>query len=76
MIGALVSYSVDEVYMARATLQIGHVGFRKLVLASNHEYIQSEDIDIRHGGYKPDAKHPTDLDTTKLSNTQIDPTGI
>merc|ERR1719428_844984 len=32
-------------------------------------------IDIRHGGYKPDAKHPTDLDVSKLSNTQIDPTG-
>merc|ERR1719281_188287 len=32
-------------------------------------------IDIRHGGYKPDAKHPTDLDVTKLSTTAIDPTG-
>merc|ERR1719327_2587089 len=32
-------------------------------------------IDIRHGGYKPDAKHPTDLDTSKLSSTSIDPTG-
>jgi creatine kinase len=32
-------------------------------------------IDIRHGGYKPDAKHPTDLDTSKLSSTVIDPTG-
>ena len=50
VIGALVSYSVDEVYMARATLQIGHVGFRKLVLASNHGHIKSKDIDIRQGG--------------------------
>merc|ERR1719408_493126 len=32
-------------------------------------------IDIRHGGYKPDAKHPTDLDVSKLSSTVIDPTG-
>merc|ERR1719456_1065329 len=32
-------------------------------------------IDIRHGGYAPDAKHPTDLDITKLSTTTIDPTG-
>merc|ERR1719305_1455749 len=32
-------------------------------------------IDIRHGGYKPDAKHPTDLDTSKLSPTDIDPSG-
>merc|ERR1719421_1658357 len=32
-------------------------------------------IDIRHGGYKPDAKHPTDLDVSKLSTTTIDPTG-
>ena len=32
-------------------------------------------IDIRHGGYKPDAKHPTDLDTSKLSSKSIDPTG-
>merc|ERR1719207_156232 len=32
-------------------------------------------IDIRHGGYAPDAKHPTDLDVSKLSTTVIDPTG-
>merc|ERR1719326_1263917 len=32
-------------------------------------------IDIRHGGYKPDAVHPTNLDVTKLSTTAIDPTG-
>merc|ERR1719271_1429726 len=32
-------------------------------------------IDILHGGYKPDAVHPTDLDFTKLSTTSIDPTG-
>merc|ERR1719460_3602198 len=32
-------------------------------------------IDIRHGGYKPDAMHPTDLDTSKLSPTDIDPSG-
>jgi hypothetical protein len=33
-------------------------------------------IDIRHGGYKPDAKHPTNLDPSQLSSTQIDPSGI
>merc|ERR550514_1292562 len=32
-------------------------------------------IDLRHGGYKPDAVHPTDLDVSKLSTTSIDPTG-
>jgi creatine kinase len=32
-------------------------------------------IDICHGGYKPDAMQPTDLDTSKLSPTSIDPTG-
>ena len=32
-------------------------------------------IDIRHGGYAPNAKHPTDLDISKLSLTEIDPTG-
>ncbi|EER07218.1 creatine kinase, putative [Perkinsus marinus ATCC 50983] len=30
-------------------------------------------IDQRHGGYPPDAKHPTDLDYTKLLDTPIDP---
>ena len=29
----------------------------------------------RHNGYAADAKHPTDLDTSKLSKTKIDPTG-
>lgn len=32
-------------------------------------------IDQRHGGYAATAKHPTDLDYGKLSNTVIDPTG-
>merc|ERR1719456_1996564 len=32
-------------------------------------------IDIRHGGYPASAKHPTDLDISKLSMTKIDPTG-
>jgi creatine kinase len=32
-------------------------------------------IDIRHGGYGPTAKHPTDLDVTGLSRTNIDPSG-
>merc|ERR1719352_1565783 len=32
-------------------------------------------IDLRHGGYAPDAKHPTDLDVSKLSSTPIDPSG-
>merc|ERR1711907_887555 len=30
-------------------------------------------IDARHGGYKPDAKQPTNLDYDKLSDTDIDP---
>merc|ERR1719446_2018546 len=32
-------------------------------------------IDLRHGGYSPAAIHPTDLDISKLSSTEIDPTG-
>ena len=32
-------------------------------------------IDARHNGYPADAKHPTDLDYSKLSNEQIDPEG-
>lgn len=32
-------------------------------------------ISGRHGGYAADAKHPTDLDVNKLSDTKIDPTG-
>merc|ERR1719183_444156 len=32
-------------------------------------------IEACHGGYKPDAKHPTDMDVLKLSNTVVDPTG-
>jgi len=32
-------------------------------------------ISARHNGYAPDAKHPTDLDVSKLSDTKIDPTG-
>merc|ERR1719460_808528 len=30
-------------------------------------------IAIRHNGYKPDAKHPTDLNTMNLSSMSIDP---
>jgi len=30
-------------------------------------------IDSRHGGYKPDAKQPTNLDLEALSSTDIDP---
>ena len=32
-------------------------------------------IDKRHGGYGPDAKHPTNLDIDKISDIDIDPTG-
>jgi len=32
-------------------------------------------ISARHNGYAADAKHPTDLDINKLSDTKIDPTG-
>ena len=32
-------------------------------------------ISARHNGYPKDAKHPTDLDVSKLSKVKIDPTG-
>jgi creatine kinase len=32
-------------------------------------------IDKRHGGYAPDAKHPSSMDVSKLSQTKIDPSG-
>merc|ERR1712086_931825 len=32
-------------------------------------------ISARHGGYAADAKQPTNLDTTQLSDTDIDPEG-
>ena len=32
-------------------------------------------ISARHGGYAPDAVHPTDMDASKLSDTKIDPSG-
>ncbi|CBY18300.1 unnamed protein product [Oikopleura dioica] len=32
-------------------------------------------ISARHNGYAADAKHPTDLDVDKISDTKIDPTG-
>jgi len=32
-------------------------------------------IDARHNGYKPDQKHPTDMDINNLSDTKVDPTG-
>jgi creatine kinase len=32
-------------------------------------------VSARHGGYAPDAKHPTDMNPANLSNTKIDPTG-
>ena len=32
-------------------------------------------IDVRHGGYGPSAKHPTDLEINRISNTDIDPSG-
>ena len=32
-------------------------------------------ISARHNGYGPEAKHPTDLDVSKLSQTPIDPEG-
>lgn len=32
-------------------------------------------ISARHNGYAPDAKHPTDMDASKLSDTKIDPSG-
>merc|ERR1712072_1070172 len=31
-------------------------------------------VGARHGGYAPDAKHPTDMDPSHLSTTKIDPT--
>jgi len=32
-------------------------------------------ISARHNGFAADAKHPTDLDISKISDTKIDPTG-
>merc|ERR1719166_370995 len=32
-------------------------------------------ISARHGGYAPDAKQPTNLDMSKISDTDIDPDG-
>jgi len=32
-------------------------------------------IEKRHGGYAPDAKHPTNLDLNQLSKRKLDPTG-
>lgn len=32
-------------------------------------------ISARHGGYAPDAIHPTCMDVSKISTTKIDPTG-
>merc|ERR1711871_236707 len=32
-------------------------------------------ISARHGGYAPDAKQPTNMDLTQLSDTDIDPAG-
>jgi creatine kinase len=32
-------------------------------------------LSLRHGGYAADAKHPTDMDITKISTRKIDPTG-
>ena len=32
-------------------------------------------IEARHGGYKSDAKHPTDMNIENLSSTKVDPTG-
>jgi creatine kinase len=32
-------------------------------------------VSARHGGYAPDAKHPTDMNPANLSKTKIDPTG-
>jgi len=32
-------------------------------------------IDARHNGYGPDAKQPTNMDLTQLSDTDIDPSG-
>jgi creatine kinase len=32
-------------------------------------------VSDRHGGYAPNAKHPTDMNPANLSKTKIDPTG-
>jgi creatine kinase len=32
-------------------------------------------VSARHGGYAPDAKHPTDMNPANLSKRKIDPTG-
>jgi creatine kinase len=37
--------------------------------------IMDKVVSARHGGYAPDAKHPTDMNPENLSKRKIDPTG-
>ena len=37
--------------------------------------VMDQVVSDRHGGYAPDAKHPTDMNPANLSKTKIDPTG-
>lgn len=51
-----------------------------LVAGDEESYVLFKDlfdpvIDARHGGYKPDALHPTNLDLSQVNPTKIDPTG-
>lgn len=57
-----------------------HIKTCGLVAGDEESYTVFKDmfdevISARHGGYAPDAKHPSDMDITKLSQTPIDPTG-
>jgi creatine kinase len=57
-----------------------HIKTCGLVAGDEESYTLFKDIfdpviSARHNGYLPDAKHPTDMDVSKISNTKIDPTG-
>jgi len=57
-----------------------HIMTCGLVAGDEESYTAFKDvfdivIEKRNGGYKPDAKHPTDMDASKLSSTKIDPEG-
>lgn len=57
-----------------------HIKTVGLVAGDEESYVLFKDlfdpvIDARHGGYKPDAKHPTNLNLEEVSKRKLDPTG-
>jgi len=57
-----------------------HIKTVGLVAGDEESYVLFKDlfdpvIDARHGGYKPDAKHPTNLNLDEVSKRELDPTG-